>query len=95
MSDEIIKRHPIFISHNTVLVITEFRATNSLSDLWLDDYIDCRKEVKTAAQDLVDAIKDNCSIRMLWSLRETLANEIHNINKKRGTNFPIDNPDTE
>ena len=91
-----VRRHPIFISENSVIVVNIYEAKGwTLDTIWTMEYIDSHKEVEQAAKDLVNSIKDVCSIRMLWELRKALAKEIQNWNESFGTDHPVDDPEKE
>ncbi len=87
-----IKRHPIFLSDNTVMLLTMFRAHNHISDLWLLDFCDHYNNQKRAARQLIEQIGDSASINYWQELRAAIAEEIDRINAKRGTVFKHDKP---
>jgi hypothetical protein len=84
-------RHPIFLSDNTVIVVSTFQSKDGLGlgKLFLSDYFDHRRQTKIAMKDLVAQIADHMSINSWWTLKEAINEQIDRWNKRRSENHPV------
>ncbi len=71
-----LKRHPIFISDNTLILLTMFQANNHIADMWLHDF--------------EEQIGDHASIAFWQELRASIADEIDRQSKLRNHQFSKD-----
>lgn len=82
-------RTPIVLGEQTIAVLTLFRRTDYIDDLWAIDWImaETRDRHQKSAQQFIDALEGSWSPAFLMSLREKITNKLAEHDQKYGTRF--------